>query len=151
MCTHLLRPNGSLIGSTQQKPHRHDVVFFERNGLQHGEFPLASTSTPGDSGCHLHVQEVMWSSDSSILALWIVEKRRPQQATDEGSSSSNSSLETNGNVCNQLILSRITVKCLGNPKFLCAYYVHVHVLSLNPNIFLLAYTFPRDYYSSKPV
>ena len=36
----LFRPSGSLIASTQRKPHRHDVVFFERNGLKHGEFSL---------------------------------------------------------------------------------------------------------------
>lgn len=50
-CTHALylnfpsffiffRPSGSLIASTQRKPHRHEVIFFERNGLRHGEFIL---------------------------------------------------------------------------------------------------------------
>ena len=34
------RPAGNLIASTQRLPHRHDVVFFERNGLRHGEFTL---------------------------------------------------------------------------------------------------------------
>lgn len=34
------RPSGSLIASTQRKPHRHEVIFFERNGLRHGEFIL---------------------------------------------------------------------------------------------------------------
>jgi len=29
-----------LIASSQRRPHKHDVVFFERNGLQHGSFTL---------------------------------------------------------------------------------------------------------------
>ena len=33
-------PSGNLIASVQRKPHKHDVVFFERNGLQHGSFTL---------------------------------------------------------------------------------------------------------------
>ena len=37
---YLFRPSGSLIASTQRKPHRHEVIFFERNGLRHGEFVL---------------------------------------------------------------------------------------------------------------
>ena len=31
-----------MIASSQQKPNKHDVVFFEKNGLQHGEFTLTS-------------------------------------------------------------------------------------------------------------
>ncbi|EMP37548.1 Elongator complex protein 1 [Chelonia mydas] len=34
------KPSGSLIASTQEKPNKHDVVFFEKNGLLHGEFTL---------------------------------------------------------------------------------------------------------------
>lgn len=33
-------PSGNLIASVQRKPHKHDIVFFERNGLQHGSFTL---------------------------------------------------------------------------------------------------------------
>lgn len=35
-----LRPSGSLIASTQDKPNQQDVVFFEKNGLLHGQFML---------------------------------------------------------------------------------------------------------------
>lgn len=35
-----LRPSGSLIASTQDKPNQQDVVFFEKNGLLHGQFTL---------------------------------------------------------------------------------------------------------------
>lgn len=40
MLNFILRPSGSLLASSQRKPHRHDIVFFEKNGLQHGEFTL---------------------------------------------------------------------------------------------------------------
>lgn len=36
----LCSPCGNLIASSQRRPHKHDVVFFERNGLQHGSFTL---------------------------------------------------------------------------------------------------------------
>ncbi len=55
------RPSGNLIASSQRLPHRHDVVFFERNGLRHGEFTLP------DLDCHL--EEMQWNADSSILAI----------------------------------------------------------------------------------
>ena len=92
MCDNPYRPNGSLIGSTQQKPHRYDVVFFERNGLQHGEFPLVTT--PQGGGSHgdgaegqdqVCVHEMMWSSDSSVLALWIIRKKKSLQQGADGS------------------------------------------------------------------
>lgn len=60
------RPSGSLLASTQLKPHRTDVVFFERNGLQHGEFPF---QTP-PSG--VRVKELLWSVDSAVLCVWCV-------------------------------------------------------------------------------
>ena len=98
----IIRPNGSLIGSTQQKPHRHDVVFFERNGLQHGEFPLVTTpiisggsgGSAGEQQEQLHVHEMMWNSDSSVLALWIIKKKKSlQQQGAEGVTTSTDSLE----------------------------------------------------------
>ncbi|KAI9287321.1 IKI3 family-domain-containing protein [Umbelopsis sp. AD052] len=58
------RPSGNLIASTQRLPHRHDIVFFERNGLRHGEFTLRETSEH-------KVIELQWNADSSILAVWL--------------------------------------------------------------------------------
>ncbi|KAJ3416474.1 hypothetical protein HDV05_001632 [Chytridiales sp. JEL 0842] len=58
------RPAGNLIASTQRLPHRHDVVFFERNGLRHGEFTLRE---PRSS----KVLELSYNQDSSILAILI--------------------------------------------------------------------------------
>ena len=67
------RPSGNLIASSQRfgfegggagRPDRHDIVFFERNGLRHGEFRLR------ESGRY-KVRELLWNSDSDILAVWI--------------------------------------------------------------------------------
>nr|CAB3242269.1 putative elongator complex protein 1 [Phallusia mammillata] len=55
------KPSGALIATTQRKVHRHDVVFFELNGLQHGEFTL-----PFDTK-QVNVQSLAWNADSSIL------------------------------------------------------------------------------------
>ncbi|KAI6112013.1 pol II transcription elongation factor [Pisolithus croceorrhizus] len=73
------RPNGSLIASTQidvrsgpQNTHRngsHYVVFFERNGLRHGEFSLRRPSTSNES--FYKIKDLLWSPDSAILAVWV--------------------------------------------------------------------------------
>ncbi|KAL7317602.1 putative elongator complex protein 1 [Mucor circinelloides] len=60
------RPSGNLIVSSQRLPHRHDIVFFERNGLRHGEFTLRETKEQTQ-----RVLEVSWNADSTILAVWI--------------------------------------------------------------------------------
>ncbi|KAI8060641.1 IKI3 family-domain-containing protein [Gilbertella persicaria] len=60
------RPSGNLIVSSQRLPHRHDIVFFERNGLRHGEFTLRETRDVKQK-----VLEVTWNADSTILAVWI--------------------------------------------------------------------------------
>ncbi|KAI0243687.1 putative elongator complex protein 1 [Massospora cicadina] len=58
------KPSGAIIASTQRLPHRHHAVFFERNGLRHGEFTL-----PTD----IHkVLEMRWNGDSSLLALSVI-------------------------------------------------------------------------------
>jgi elongator complex protein 1 len=59
------RPSGSLIAGVQQVGARMDVVFFERNGLRHGEFTLTHTATDAT------VRELLWTSDSSVLAVWL--------------------------------------------------------------------------------
>ncbi|CAJ0941111.1 unnamed protein product [Ranitomeya imitator] len=61
----VLKPSGSLIASTQSKPNKHDVVFFEKNGLLHGEFTL-----PFGKG-DVQVKELLWNSDSTVLAAWL--------------------------------------------------------------------------------
>lgn len=59
------KPSGSLIASTQSKPNKHDVIFFEKNGLVHGEFTL-----PFAKG-EVQVKELLWNSDSTVLAVWL--------------------------------------------------------------------------------
>ncbi|ETE71760.1 Elongator complex protein 1, partial [Ophiophagus hannah] len=61
------KPSGSLIASTQDKVNKHDVVFIEQNGLLHGEFTL-----PFQKG-QVKVNELLWNSDSTILAAWVEE------------------------------------------------------------------------------
>ncbi|KAI5890064.1 IkappaB kinase complex, IKAP component [Schizophyllum commune H4-8] len=86
------RPSGNLIASTQRfgfegggagRPERHDIVFFERNGLRHGEFGLTLGGPPdsrvgqgppkdtGERRWGHKVRELCWSPDSNVLAVWI--------------------------------------------------------------------------------
>ncbi|XP_071964263.1 elongator complex protein 1-like [Antedon mediterranea] len=59
------KPSGSLIASSQRLPHRHDIVFFEKNGLRHGEFTLPFGKQ------EVKVIEVQWNLDSHVLAVWL--------------------------------------------------------------------------------
>ncbi|KAM8939082.1 elongator complex protein 1 [Pelodytes ibericus] len=61
------KPSGSLIATTQSKPNKRDVVFLEKNGLVHGEFTLPFVK--GD----VKVKELLWNSESTVLAIWIQE------------------------------------------------------------------------------
>ncbi|CDH60280.1 pol ii transcription elongation factor [Lichtheimia corymbifera JMRC:FSU:9682] len=58
------RPSGNLIVSSQRLPHRHDIVFLERNGLRHGEFTLREKTNH-------KLLEVSWNADSTMLAVWL--------------------------------------------------------------------------------
>ncbi|XP_060695479.1 elongator complex protein 1 [Hemiscyllium ocellatum] len=59
------KPSGNLIASTQRKLNKHNVVFFERNGLLHGEFSLPFHKD------QVKVNELLWNSDSTVLAVWL--------------------------------------------------------------------------------
>ncbi|KAK2463075.1 hypothetical protein APHAL10511_004730 [Amanita phalloides] len=82
------RPSGNLIAGTQRfgfegggagKRERHDVVFFERNGLRHGEFGLRVKDLdlkPVNSALPkrrwgYRVRELLWNAESNILAIWV--------------------------------------------------------------------------------
>ncbi|KAI0278772.1 IKI3 family-domain-containing protein [Russula aff. rugulosa BPL654] len=83
------RPSGNLIVGVQRfgtfpgggkgREGRHDVVFFEKNGLRHGEFGLRHGTLgvgPSDSKERkwgYKVKEVYWSADSNVLLVWIEE------------------------------------------------------------------------------
>ncbi|GIY88877.1 elongator complex protein 1 [Caerostris darwini] len=55
------RPLGNLIACSQQCPNKHQIIFFEKNGLRHGEFTLPFKPNT------FKVSTMSWNSDSSIL------------------------------------------------------------------------------------
>ncbi|KAK0613849.1 IKI3 family-domain-containing protein [Immersiella caudata] len=60
------RPEGNLVASIQRLVDRVDVVFFERNGLRHGQFSLRA---PRDSPDALDELSLEWNTDSTVLAV----------------------------------------------------------------------------------
>ncbi|CAG8578654.1 3718_t:CDS:10, partial [Funneliformis mosseae] len=62
------RPSGNLIASSQKLANKHEIIFFEKNGLRHGEFSLRET--------YAHkIIEIMWNCDSTVLAIWMERNR----------------------------------------------------------------------------
>lgn len=61
------RPAGNLIACVQRLDNRAEVVFFERNGLRHGQFTLRSP----DSSVDLTNDKIRleWNCDSTVLAV----------------------------------------------------------------------------------
>lgn len=59
------RPSGSLIACAYHHPGKKQssIVFYERNGLQHYEFPLVSSSDQ----CFVH--SISWNTSSELLAV----------------------------------------------------------------------------------
>jgi elongator complex protein 1 len=60
------RPEGNLMAGIQRLSDRVDVVFFERNGLRHGQFTLRTPSDAPDAMADLALE---WNPDSSVLAV----------------------------------------------------------------------------------
>jgi elongator complex protein 1 len=61
------RPSGNLIASTVGG----SVVFFEPNGLRHGEFFLVY-----DKENSFYVRELAWNADSTILAIYLMRSQQ---------------------------------------------------------------------------
>ncbi|KAJ5907824.1 hypothetical protein N7495_000506 [Penicillium taxi] len=61
------RPSGNLIAGIQRMEERIDVVFFERNGLRHGQFTLRLTEEERTTWAS-YIQ-LSWNIDSTILAV----------------------------------------------------------------------------------
>jgi elongator complex protein 1 len=61
------RPSGNLIAGIQRLEGRTDVVFFERNGLRHGQFTLRLT----EEECQTWASRILlsWNIDSTVLAV----------------------------------------------------------------------------------
>ncbi|KAJ5745380.1 hypothetical protein N7520_010562 [Penicillium odoratum] len=61
------RPSGNLIAGIQRLQDRIDVVFFERNGLRHGQFTLRLTEEERQTwASRIHLS---WNIDSTVLAI----------------------------------------------------------------------------------
>jgi elongator complex protein 1 len=60
------RPAGNLMAGIQRYPDHVDVVFFERNGLRHGQFTLR---VPQDRRGATERISLEWNSDSTVLAV----------------------------------------------------------------------------------
>lgn len=61
------RPSGNLIAGIQRLDDRIDVVFFERNGLRHGQFTLRLSEEERLSwGSQI---QLSWNVDSTVLAV----------------------------------------------------------------------------------
>ncbi|SMR61040.1 unnamed protein product [Zymoseptoria tritici ST99CH_1E4] len=61
------KPSGQMIAGVQRFDERADVVFFERNGLRHGEFGLRLTADELAT-CASDI-DLSWNNDSSVLAV----------------------------------------------------------------------------------
>ncbi|KAJ5938769.1 hypothetical protein N7466_001903 [Penicillium verhagenii] len=61
------RPSGNLIAGIQRLEDRIDVVFFERNGLRHGQFTLRLTEEERKTWAS-HIL-LSWNIDSTVLAV----------------------------------------------------------------------------------
>jgi elongator complex protein 1 len=61
------RPAGNLIAGIQRLEGHIDVVFFERNGLRHGQFSLRLT--PAQLQMPRQHIGLSWNSDSTVLAV----------------------------------------------------------------------------------
>ena len=55
------KPSGFLIASSQMLPNKHSIIFFEKNGLKHGEFDLSYSPNS------YMIDKLCWSNDSEIL------------------------------------------------------------------------------------
>ena len=60
------RPVGNLLAGVQRLRDRTNIVFFERNGLRHGQFTLRLTEDTVDWASKI---DLSWNRDSSVLAV----------------------------------------------------------------------------------
>ena len=66
------RPSGNLIAGVQRLDDHVDVVFFERNGLRHGQFSLRLSQT--DMSSWASVINLAWNIDSTVLAVVFIDR-----------------------------------------------------------------------------
>lgn len=56
------RPSGNLIASSLHYRGKHEVIFLEKNGLQHGSFTVFGNTDD-------YIKQMTWNVDATILAL----------------------------------------------------------------------------------
>lgn len=61
------KPSGNLIAGIKRSENQIEVVFFERNGLRHGQFDLRTT--PEDMSTWASSISLTWNPDSTVLAI----------------------------------------------------------------------------------
>ena len=66
------RPAGNIIASVQRLQERVDVIFFERNGLRHGQFSLRVSEK--EMKTWASKIQLQWNIDSSILAVSFLDR-----------------------------------------------------------------------------
>ncbi|KAF2013672.1 elongator complex protein 1 [Aaosphaeria arxii CBS 175.79] len=66
------RPSGNLIAGVQRSADKTQVVFFERNGLRHGQFDLRLS--PEELQSLTTPLRVHWNNDSNVLAVTYPQK-----------------------------------------------------------------------------
>lgn len=66
------RPAGNLLTGIQRLGEEAKVVFFERNGLRHGEFQLRLSSE--DAKTWASSIDLSWNNDSSVLAVSFMDR-----------------------------------------------------------------------------
>ncbi|KAL8808594.1 MAG: hypothetical protein Q9200_004213 [Gallowayella weberi] len=62
------RPVGNLLAGVQLFEDKRQVVFFERNGLRHGQFTLRPLDG-GEPGNDTPIRALQWNVDSTVLAI----------------------------------------------------------------------------------
>ncbi|CRK14259.1 hypothetical protein BN1708_017247, partial [Verticillium longisporum] len=65
------RPAGNLLAAVQRFEEKIDIVFFERNGLRHGQFTLRSPDGPVTEHGRIRLE---WNADSTVLAVILGDK-----------------------------------------------------------------------------
>nr|POE52138.1 elongator complex protein 1 [Quercus suber] len=66
------KPSGQVLAGIQRTDERIDVVFFERNGLRHGEFDLRfSKEECANIGARI---ELKWNVESTVLAVALADR-----------------------------------------------------------------------------
>ncbi|KAK5733144.1 putative elongator complex protein 1 [Elasticomyces elasticus] len=66
------KPSGQIIAGVQRTGEGLQIVFFERNGLSHGEFDLRLSKDEAETiGCNIRLS---WNTDSSVLAVTLADR-----------------------------------------------------------------------------